>query len=305
MTRNGNGVTLAKRFYEQGIYDSQHLKRMILESKDERHIFGMVHPSSMHNILLRYWLAAEGIDPDEDVHLQTIPPAQMVADLKAGTIDGYCVGEPWNLRAAMEGVGFTVATDLEVWNGHPGKVLGVREDWANAYPNTHVALVKALLEACQYCANPENQEEIRVLLADRQYLSTKVEYIQLGEPQNYTCSLDKTIEYAHHRFFGDGMNRPSRTEHLWMMTQMARWGEIPFPRNWMEILERVCRVSVFSTAARELGLTDIKYRREPIQLFDGVPFDAEDPIGYLNNLDLKRNITMAEISLDSRPLIAA
>jgi bicarbonate transport system ATP-binding protein len=305
MTRNGNGVTLAKRFYDQGIYDAQKLKRMILESTDQRHTFGMVHPSSMHNILLRYWLAAEGIDPDHDVHLQTIPPAQMVADLKAGTIDGYCVGEPWNLRAAMEEVGFTVATDLEVWNGHPGKVLGVREDWANAYPNTHVALVKALLEACQYCANPENQEEIRTLLASRQYLSTKVDYIQLGDPQNYTCSLEKPVEYAHHRFFGDGMNRPSRTEHLWMMTQMARWGDIPFPRNWVEILERVCRVSVFSTAARELGLTDIKYRREPIKLFDGIEFDAEDPIGYLNSLKLKSNITMAEIPLNFRPLMAA
>jgi bicarbonate transport system ATP-binding protein len=305
MTRNGNGVTLCKRFYEQGIYDVHELKKMLLESKDQTHTFGIVHPSSMHNILLRYWLAAEGIDPDQDVHLQNIPPAQMVADLKAGTIDGYCVGEPWNLRAAMEGVGFTVATDLEVWNGHPGKVLGVREDWANAYPNTHIALVKALLEACQYCGNPENQDEIRTLLADRKYLSTKVEYIQLGDPQNYTCSLDKSVEYAHHRFFGEGMNRPSRTEHLWMMTQMARWGDIPFPRNWVEILERVCRVSVFSTAARELGLTDIQYRREPIKLFDGIEFDAENPINYLNNLEIKRNLTMAEISLDSRSLIAA
>jgi bicarbonate transport system ATP-binding protein len=305
MTRNGNGVTLAKKFYDMGVHDVHHLKRMLLESIDENHRFGIVHPSSMHNILLRYWLAAEGIDPDTDVHLQNIPPAQMVADLKAGTIDGYCVGEPWNLRAAMEGVGFTVATDLEVWNGHPGKVLGVREDWANAYPNTHIALVKALLEACQYCADPTNREEIRTILSDRKYLSTSIDYIQLGDPNTYSCNLDRAVEYAHHRFFGDGMNRPSRTEHLWMMTQMARWGDIPFPRNWLEILERVCRVSVFSTACRELGLSDLKYRREAIKLFDGVPFDGEDPIGYLNHLQIKRNITMAEIPLNSRILLAA
>ncbi len=127
-------------------------KQMLLESRDQRHIFGIVHPSSMHNLLLRYWLAAAGIDPDRDVNLETIPPAQMVADLKAGSIDGYCVGEPWNLRSAMEGIGYTVATDLEIWQGHPGKVLGVREDWAIKYPNTHVALVKALLEGCEYCA---------------------------------------------------------------------------------------------------------------------------------------------------------
>ncbi len=300
MTRNGNGITLAQEFYRQGIHTVSDLKRMLLETKNKRHIFGMVHPSSMHNILLRYWLAAGGIDPDTDIHLETIPPAQMVADLKARTIDGYCVGEPWNFRAAMEGIGFTVATDLEIWQGHPGKVLGVREDWANAYPNTHIALVKAILEACQYCADGSNHEEIRHLLASRQYLSTNVEYIQLGDPNAYSCNLDQPMrEYAHHRFFGEGMNRPSRTEHLWMMVQMARWGHIPFPRNWVEILERVCRVSVFSTAARELGISDLKYRREPLKLFDEITFDADDPISYLNNLAIKRNFTMAEIHLDA------
>ncbi|MBR8831214.1 MAG: Bicarbonate transport ATP-binding protein CmpC [Chroococcopsis gigantea SAG 12.99] len=305
MTRNGNGVTLSKKFYEQGIVNGTSLKRMLLESADSRHIFGIVHPSSMHNILLRYWLAASGIDPDTDVHLETIPPAQMVADLKSGSIDGYCVGEPWNLRAAMEGAGYTVATDLEIWQGHPGKVLGVREDWANTYPNTHVALVKALLEACRYCADENNAEEIRHLLADRKYLSTNIDYIQLGDPDSQTCSLDQPMrEYAHHLFYGEGVNRPSRTEHLWMMTQMARWGHIPFPRNWVEILERVCRVGVFSTAARELGLGDIKYRRNPIRLFDEVEFDAEDPIGYLNNLKIKSNVTMAEVHIDNRPVVS-
>jgi bicarbonate transport system ATP-binding protein len=305
MTRNGNAVTLAKRFYEQGIYNAADFKRMLLESTESQHTLGMVHPSSMHNILLRYWLAAGGIDPDQDVTLKTIPPAQMVADLKAGTIDGYCVGEPWNLRAAIENIGFTVATDLEIWQGHPGKVLGVREEWAIAYPNTHIALVKALMEACRYCADPANGEEIRQLLARREYLSTSVEYIQLGDPNAYVCTLDKPMrEYAHHLFYGDGVNRPSRTEHLWMMTQMARWGDIPFPRNWLEILERVCRVSVFSTAARELGILDMKYHRGPIQLFDGVSFDAEDPITYLNHLKIKRDFSIAEVALDDRRVAA-
>jgi bicarbonate transport system ATP-binding protein len=299
LTRNGNAVTLAKKFLDKGITTASALKEMLLSLDGESHTLGMVHPSSMHNLLLRYWLASGGIDPDRDVILKTIPPAQMVADLKAGSIDGYCVGEPWNLRAAMEGTGFTVATDLEIWQGHPGKVLGVREDWARAYPNTHIALVKALLEACRYCSESWYHGEIQEMLSDRQYLSTKPEYIKLGDPNQDSCSLDyPRREYAHHLFFGEGVNRPSRTEHLWMMTQMARWGEIPLPRNWVEILERVCNVSVFSTASRELGLGDIKYRRTPIQLFDGIEFDAEDPIGYLNSLPIKCNVTMAEVHLD-------
>ncbi|OKH28736.1 nitrate ABC transporter ATP-binding protein [Chroogloeocystis siderophila] len=307
MTRNGNAITLDKRFYEQGIYTLSDFKAYLHSTANKQHRMGMVHPSSMHNLLLRYWLAAGGIDPDHDVSLKTIPPAQMIVDLQAGTIDGYCVGEPWNIRAAEEGVGFTIATDLEIWLGHPGKVLGVREDWAAAYPNTHIALVKALLEACRYCANPANSEEVREIVARREYVSTDLDYIQIEAPDHSTCSLDRPMrEYAHHQFYADSaINRPSRTEQLWIMTQLARWGDTPFPRNWVEIVERICKVGVFSTAARELGL-DISYTRQPIKLFDGSVFNADDPIGYLNDLAIKRDFSIAEVVLDSRrPLVAA
>jgi bicarbonate transport system ATP-binding protein len=224
----------------------------------------------------------------------------MVVDLQAGSIDGYCVGEPWNFRAASEGSGFTIATDLEVWLGHPGKVLGVREDWATAYPNTYIALTKALLEACYYCSFPEHIEEIRQILARREYVSTDMEYIQIEDPNNATCDLEHPMrEYAHHQFYGESaINRPSRTEQIWIMTQLARWGEVPFPRNWVEIVERVCRVGVFSTAARELGM-DISYTRQPINLFDGTSFNADDPITYLNNLKIKHDFSVAEVILDT------
>ena len=305
MTRNGNAITLGKRFYDQGIRGLTDFKQFLLQTRDRKHTMGVVHPSSMHNLILRYWLAAGGIDPDIDVNLQTIPPAQMVVDLQNGSIDGFCVGEPWNYRAAAEGVGFTVATDLEVWNGHPGKVLGVREDWANAYPNTHIALVKALLEACHYCADEQNALEIEQILSQRQYVSTSADYIHLGDPKQIICDLQAPMrEYAHHLFFGSGVNRPSRTEHLWHMTQLARWGHTPFPRNWVEILERVCRVTAFSTAAREVGLLDTKYNRGKIELFDGTHFDADDPIAYLNSLKIKRDISIAEVDLDARPTAA-
>jgi bicarbonate transport system ATP-binding protein len=301
LTRNGNAITLDQRFYDQGIHTLQNLKHLLLETPEKRHMFGVVHPASMHNLLLRYWLAAGGIHPDRNVELSTIPPAQMIANLQAGNIDGYCVGEPWNVRAAVEGIGYTIATDLEVWNGHPGKVLGVREDWAQAYPNTHIALVKALLEACAYCMDEANHEEIREILSRREYLGTDLSYIYLGDPNPYVCSLHPSPrEYAHHQFYGQGVNRPSRTEHLWMMAQMARWGDVPFPRNWVEILERVCRVNVFSTAARELGLTEITYSRGPIQLFDGTTFSADDPIGYLNQLSIKHDFSVADVILDDR-----
>ncbi|BCL36804.1 nitrate ABC transporter ATP-binding protein [Nostoc sp. MS1] len=300
MTRNGNAITLAKRFYDEGVRTLSDFKNYLLRTRDQRHTMGVVHPASMHNLLLRYWLAAGGIDPDMDVDMKTIPPAQMVADLQNKSIDGYCVGEPWNYRAAMEGVGFTIATDLEVWLGHPGKVLGVREDWAEKYPNSHIALTKALLEACEYCSRSENAEEVRRIVAGRDYVSTDLDYIQLENPDNLTCDLEHPLrDYAHHQFFADSaINRPSRTEQIWIMSQLARWGDTPFPRNWVEVVERVCRVRVFSTAARELGL-DINYTRQPIELFDGTPFNADDPIAYLNSLQIKRDFSIAEVILDS------
>ncbi|PZV03230.1 MAG: bacitracin ABC transporter ATP-binding protein [Leptolyngbya sp.] len=306
MTRNGNAITLARRFYDQGVHSLGSFRDMLHRTPETQHRMGMVHPSSMHNLLLRYWLAAGGIDPDKDLALQTIPPAQMVVDLKGNSIDGFCVGEPWNLRAAMDEVGFTIATDREIYDGHPGKVLGVREDWASAYPNTHIALTKALLDACRYCADPENELEIRQILSQRAYLGTPIDYIHLGNPTTKVCTLDKPMrEYAHHLFFGNGANRPSRTEHLWHMTQLARWGDVPFPRNWLEILERIVRVDVYSTAARELGLLDAKFTRGSIHLFDGTDFDAQDPIGYLNSLAIKRDITIAEVVLDGRMVALA
>lgn len=306
MTRNGNAITLSRRFYDQGVRTLADYRRMLLTLEAQEHRIGMVHPSSMHNLLLRYWLASGGIDPDLDVNLQTIPPAQMVVDLKNDTIDGFCVGDPWNIRAAMDGVGFIVATDVEIWPGHPGKVLGVREDWAAAYPNTHIALVKALLEAGQYCEDPNNSEEIRKILSHRDYVGTPMEYIHLREPDVDACPVNAKgfCSYTHHLFYGNGVNRPSRSEQLWHMVQMARWGDTPFPRNWVEILERICRVNVFSIAARELGLSDISYTKGQIQLFDGTTLDTEDPLGYLNRLQIRRDFTTADIILDQPRKVA-
>ena len=300
LSRNGNGITLANRLADVGVLTVDHYRDYLQSHRREPHRLGIVHPASMHNLLLRYWLAAHAIDPDRDVHLQTLPPAQMLADLKDGSIDGFCIGAPWLDRAMADGHGFTMVGDLAIWPNHPGKVLGVREDWALAYPNTHIALVKALLEACRYCSEPSHWPELSTLLSDRRYLGMKKEVIWFSE-----VSADGHASVPHHLFFGPGLNRPSRSEHLWILTQLARWGEIAFPRNYVEILERLCAVGVYSTAARELGLDAVSYQRGPIELFDGRPFNPEDPIEYLNSVPLHRDFSVAEIALGvCRPLDA-
>jgi len=301
LSRNGNSITFSKRLYEAGVRSVADFKAHLMQTPDHVHNLAMVHTASMHNLMLRHWLALGDIDPDRDVNLTVIPPPQMVATLKAGSIDGFCVGEPWNSHAIQENLGFVIATDQDIWQGHLEKVLGVREDWANRYPETHLALVKALLEACEYCDDRRNREEVAELLSDPAYVGTSVEYLRPGLVDPYRRHLDAEPEnlLRYNQFYVDRTNCPYRVEGLWIMTQLARWGITPFPRNWLDILDRVRRVDVFGAAAREFGLLDFEPNRSPVHFADGSVFDPDDPIGYLNSLAIKRDIQIEEIDLDA------
>ena len=306
MSRNGNAITLSKRFYHNGVRTLADLKEAIAHTSDKVPTLAAVHPASMHNLMLRHWLASGGIDPDKDVNIVMIPPPQMAIALKSGTIDGYCVGEPWNSRAVQEGTGFVIATDLDIWSGHLEKVLGVREDWAARYPNTHLALVKALLEACEYCDDRRNREELVEILARPDYVGVDPAYLRPGLVTPYDRGTDAEPEQLlrFNQFYVDRTNCPYRVEGLWIMTQLARWGIAPFPRNWLDILNRTRRVDVFGAAARDLGLPDIEPNRGIVTFADGSVFNPDDPIGYLNNLTIKHdNVRIEEISID--PPVAA
>jgi nitrate/nitrite transport system ATP-binding protein len=296
LSRNANAITLSKKLYSQGVRTLADLKTAINTNSDQILTLGIVHPTSMQNLMLRYWLAAGGIDPDRDVSLTVLPPTQMVSELKAGNIDGYCAGEPWNYRAVHEEVGFVAATALEIWSGQPKKVLGVREEWAQNNPETYLALVKALLEACQYCDDLRNREEILELICRPEYLDVDPVYVRPGftDPYDRGDGTEPQELLAYNRFFVNQTNYPNRTELLWMVTQMARWGLIAFPKNWVEVIERVCRADVFGAAARELGLLDIG-KDDPIHLFDGKVFNPSDPIEYLKSLEIKRPIRIEEV----------
>lgn len=300
LSRNGNAITFSKKLYDKGVRTLADFKAEINKNPDNVHTLGMVHPASMHNLMLRYWLAAGDIDPDMDVSLTVIPPPQMLANLKAGNIDGYCVGEPWNNRAISDELGFVMATSIDVWPGHIEKVLGVTEEWANKYPQTHIALVKALLDACEYCDDQRNREEIIELLCQEKYLGGTAKDIKPGflDPYNYGGQLGMKEVYTYNQFFVDKTNCPDRSESLWVITQMARWGIVPFPRNWVEFLDRVYRTDIYGQAARELGLPDILPKRRQMKLLDGKIFNPDDPIDYLNNVKIKRNIRIEEILIE-------
>jgi nitrate/nitrite transport system ATP-binding protein len=309
LNRNGSAITLSKHFYDEGVKSLADLKAVVRESGDRTINLGMVHPFSMHNLLLRYWLASGGIDPDKDVRLSSIPPTQMVETMKAGHLDGYCVGEPWNARAVKEKLGYVVATDLDIWPGHPEKVLGVHESWIDRHPQTHLALMKALMEACEYCDNYQHRGEIIDLLTQPQYVGLAPEYIRLGFLDPYDRGTDAPLEDLSLRRYGqfhvDRSNCPSRAEGLWVLTQLARWGLSPFPKNWVEVLERVRRVDIYGEAARQLGWPDAEPDRRAMKLFDGVVFDPDHPIEYLQQLSIHQEIRVEEIRLESLTIAAA
>ncbi|HEY9630788.1 MAG TPA: nitrate ABC transporter ATP-binding protein [Coleofasciculaceae cyanobacterium] len=300
MSRNGNAITLSKGLYEQGVRSVTDFKTILDQTHDKAHVLGMVHPTSMHNLLLRQWLASGGIDPDHDVTLKMIPPPQMAANLKAGNIDGYCSGEPWNSYSVHEGTGFVVRTDLDLWAGHPEKVLGIREDWSEKYPKAHIALVKALIEACEYCDDRRNREGVLEILCRPEYLGTDPVYTRPGFIDPYQFGTDQPPQQMlrFNQFFVDNANFPSRSEALWILTQFARWGITPFPKNWIEVIERVRRLDLFWEAATQLDLPRSEPSRLPFALFDGVMFDPDNPTAYIDSFEIRRDYSVVEIPLD-------
>jgi nitrate/nitrite transport system ATP-binding protein len=295
LSRNGNAITLSIELYHQGINSLPTLKAAIV--KDQKITLGIVHSCSMHNLMLRYWLASGGIDPDLDLNLVVIPPQEMVARMKSGQIDGFCVGEPWNTQAIQEGIGFVIATDLDIWAGNPEKVLGFTDTWVQQHPNTHAAIVQAILEACEYCDEPRHREEIVTLLA--KHINIPPQYIRPGLIGPFDRGGNTLPEFLprYHQFHVENANCPRRVEGLWVLTQLARWGIVPFPRNYLEILYRVRRVDHFLTACQNLGYIGIEPDRDPFQLFDGQVFNPDEPLKYLQNQPIHRELEVREITI--------
>jgi nitrate/nitrite transport system ATP-binding protein len=301
LSRNGNAITLSKDLYQQGVRTLKDFQQAIANNRDRVYTLGIVNEASMHNLMLRSWLAADGIDPDRDVNLVVIPPAETISNLQAGNIDGFCAGEPWNNQAVKEGAGFVIATDLDIWPSYLEKVLGVREDWASQYPQTHLALIKALIQACQYCDDRRNRAEIAELMAQPHYLDSSVEYIRPGfiEPYDRGNGEPAQMLPQFNEFSVNQTNFPSRVEGLWILVQMARWGIVPFPRNWIEVLDKVRRSDLYSEAARQLNLPGLEPERAAFKLFDGTVFNPDNPLEYLQGLKIKQEIRVEEVAIES------
>ena len=231
--------------------------------------FAMVYPFSTHTYEIRYWMAAAGIDPDRDVRLVVIPPPQMVANLSAGTIDGYCVGAPWNGVAASLGLGRTLITSQELWCGRVEKVLGMRQAWIDAHPQTHRAVLRAVLQAAQWADRTENRAEVAEIIAQPAYINAPLDVVR--------ASLRDPEELP---FFRHAANFPWRAQGLWDLTQRRRGGHLRGTVDLRRTAEQVFRSDLYRLAALELGLpvplTDSKTEGSHGQAW--VLADATNPI---------------------------
>ncbi len=330
MDLNGNGITVSNKIWEQMKPNIPHengkpvhpikadaLKPVVESFKKEGKPFkmGMVFPVSTHNYELRYWLAAGGIHPGyysnsdvtgltmADAQLSVTPPPQMPATLEAETIYGYCVGEPWNQQAVFKGIGVPVVTDYEIWKNNPEKVFGVSKAWADKNPNTHLALVKAMIRAAQWldANNDANRPEAVKYLASPEYVGADYDVI--------ANSMTGTFEYEKgdvrplpdfNVFFRYFATYPYYSDAVWYLTQMRRWGQINEPKadEWFhEVAKKVYRPDIYMQAANlliEEGKVKKKdfpmgtdgYRLPQKHFIDNIVYDGRKPNEYLQKFNI-------------------
>ncbi len=323
MDLNGNAITLSNAVWQEmkplltmaggkpvHPIKADALKTVVERWKAQGKTFkmGMVFPVSTHNYELRYWLAAGGLHPGyytagditgtrkADVLLSVTPPPQMPSTMEAGTINGYCVGEPWNQQAVFKGIGVPVVTDHQIWKNNPEKVFGVTRGWADQYPHTHVAVVKALIRACKWLdASMANRIEAVKLLSRPAYVGADEAVIANSMTGTFEFEKgDKRPAPDFNVFFRNFATYPYYSDAIWYLTQMRRWGQISEakPDSWyIETAKKVYRPEVYLAAAQALvaegkaRATDFPktdgFKGAQDGFIDGVVYDGRKPNDYL------------------------
>jgi nitrate/nitrite transport system substrate-binding protein len=255
----------------------------------------MTFPGGTHDLWIRYWLAAGGIDPDKDIETITVPPPQMVANMKVGTMDCFCVCEPWNLQLIHQKIGYTAITTGELWNKHPEKSLALRAAWVDKHPNAAKALLMAVMEAQQWCDKPENQDELATIMAKRQWINAPVEDILERTKGKFDYGLPgKVVENSPHimKYWRDFASYPFQSHELWFITEDIRWGKFEPDVDAKALIRKVNREDIWREAAKELSVPaeqiPTSTSRGKETFFDGKVFDPEDPRTYLKSLAIKR-----------------
>ena len=292
LNNNGQAITLSNQLKEAGVTDAASLKKTIDGSAKGTYTFAQTFPTGTHAMWLYYWLANAGIHPFNDVRNVVVPPPQMVMNMKIGNMSGYCVGEPWNQRAILDGIGFTAATTQEIWPDHPEKILGTTSAWVAAHPNTARALTAAVLEASRWIDTSDaNRIETAKTIAGRAYVNTSPKTIQGRMLGDYDNGLGKKWKDPHGmRFFNDGaVNYPYLSDGMWFLTQHKRWGLIEADPDYLAVAKKINRTDLYRQAATAVGGINLPASdMRSSTLFDGKVWDGSNPADYANSFAMKR-----------------
>jgi len=289
LNNNGQALTLSKKIADKGATDLAGLVKLMQSDKRE-YIFAQTFPTGTHAMWLNYWLAAGGINPLQDTKIITVSPPQMVANMRVGNMDGYCVGEPWNHRAIADGIGITAEATQGVWKDHPEKVLGATAEFAKKYPNTCRAVVAAILEAGQWIdANLKNKNKMAETIAEKSYVNTSVDVINQRILGRYQNGMGKTWDDPNHmKFFNDGaVNYPYLSDGMWFMTQHKRWGLLKDHPDYLAVAKAVNRTDIYKLAATAAKVTVPKSDMRSSKLMDGVVWDGKNPAKYADSFKIK------------------
>ena len=289
LNNNGQAITLSKKLADKGAVDGAALAKLMATEKRE-YVFAQTFPTGTHAMWLYYWLAAHGINPVKDAKAIVVPPPQMVANMRVGNMDGFCVGEPWNQRAIMDGIGFTAATTQDIWKDHPEKVLGTSAEFVKKNPNTTRAVMMAVLEASQWIdASLSNKMKMAETVAGKAYVNTSVDAINQRILGRYQNGLGKTWDDPNHmKFFNDGaVNFPYLSDGMWFLTQHKRWGLLKSHPDYLATAKQINRTALYAEAASQLKVSVPKSPMRSSKLMDGVAWDGSDPARYADAFKVK------------------
>ena len=289
LNRNGQAITARMDLKGKVGADPKALKPLVDAAKaaGSPMTFAMTFPPGTHAMWMRYYLGAGGINPDKDAALVTVPPPQMVANMKVGKMDAFCVGEPWGARAIADGIGYTAITTQDMWKDHPEKVCAFTAEFAAKNPKTVKAVLKGLHEASVWLDKLENRPEQASIVSRATYINCPPEVIlgRLKGEYDYGDGRKKQDEY-YMSFSARNCNYPQQKYGIWWLTQFRRWGMVEGKPDYAAIPKQVLRGDIYEEAMKELGFAHGGPSMEPETLFDGKVFDPTKPEEYATSFEV-------------------
>jgi nitrate/nitrite transport system substrate-binding protein len=298
LNRNGQGITLSRALAERGAVDGDSLARL-MRGETREFTFAQTFPTGTHAMWLYYWLAAHGMHPTRDVKVITVPPPQMVGQMHVGRMDGFSVGEPWNHRAVIDGIGITATTSQQIWPDHPEKVLGATAEFVERHPNTARAVVAAVLEASRWIdESDDHRARMARAIAAPDVIDTSVAAIEPRILGHYDDGCGRQWQDPHRMTFFDGgaVNFPYLSDGMWFLTQYKRWGLLAEHPDYVSVTSAVNRIALYREAALQAGVDIPAAELRTSRLVDGVVWNASDPAAYADGFALRTTPPVACLS---------